>query len=98
MSGGTCEASGFAAFGYATTGIAFPLGNYHNATPEGGVDAEYIHVDDYLYGVRLVEEAARKRHAAQDVAGLDATGCRARWAAGAASADRVAIVEAASRS
>ena len=59
MSGGTCEASGFAAFGYATTGIAFPLGNYHNATPEGGVDAEYIHVDDYLYGVRLVEEASR---------------------------------------
>ena len=59
MSGGTCEASGFAAFGYATTGIAFPLGNYHNATPEGGVDAEYIHVNDYLTGVRLVEEAAR---------------------------------------
>lgn len=59
MSGGTCEASGFAAFGYATTGIAFPLGNYHNATPEGGVDAEYIHVDDYLTGVRLVEGAAR---------------------------------------
>ncbi len=59
MSGGTCEASGFAAFGYATTGIAFPLGNYHNATPDGGVGAEYIHVDDYLTGVRLVEEAAR---------------------------------------
>ena len=59
MSGGTCEASGFAAFGYATTGIAFPLGNYHNATPDGGVDAEFIHVGDYLCGVRLVEEAAR---------------------------------------
>lgn len=59
MSGGTCEASAFAAFGYATTGIAFPLGNYHNATPEGGVGAEYIHVEDYLCGVRLVEEAAR---------------------------------------
>ena len=59
MGGGTCEASGFAAFGYATTGIAFPLGNYHNATPDGGVEAEYIHADDYLTGVRLVEEAAR---------------------------------------
>ncbi len=59
MSGGTCEASGFAAFGYATTGIAFPLGNYHNATPEGGIGSEYIHMDDYLTGVRLVEEAAR---------------------------------------
>lgn len=59
MSGGTCEASGFAAFGYATTGIAFPLGNYHNATPEGGVDAEYIHTEDFLGGVRLVSQAAR---------------------------------------
>ena len=58
MSGGTCEASGFAAWGYATTGIAFPLGNYHNATPEGGVDAEYIHADDFLGGVQLVTQAA----------------------------------------
>ena len=59
MSGGTCEASGFAAQGYAATGVAFPLGNYHNATPDGGVDAEFIHVDDFLGGVRLVEQAAR---------------------------------------
>ena len=59
MSGGTCEASAFAAWGYATTGIAFPLGNYHNATPEGGVGAEYIHADDFLGGVQLVTQAAR---------------------------------------
>ena len=32
MSGGTCEATAFAVFGYHATGIAFPLGNYHNAT------------------------------------------------------------------
>ena len=42
MSGGVCEATAFAVFGYRTTGIAFPLGNYHNGTrglrdPEGGV-------------------------------------------------------------
>ena len=59
MSGGTCEASGFAAGGYATTGIAFPLGNYHNATPGGRVDAEYIHADDYWGGVQLITRAAR---------------------------------------
>ena len=59
MSGGTCEASGFAAWGYATTGIAFPLGNYHNATPEGGVDAEYINAEDFIGGVQLVTQAAR---------------------------------------
>lgn len=58
MSGGTCEASGFAAWGYATTGIAFPLGNYHNASPEGGVDAEYIHAEDFWGGVRLIKQAA----------------------------------------
>jgi len=58
MSGGTCEASAFAVFGYQTTGIAFPLGNYHNGAPEGRIEAEYIHVDDYLGGVDLLTEAA----------------------------------------
>jgi putative aminopeptidase FrvX len=64
MSGGTCEATAFAVHGYATTGIAFPLGNYHNATtsipdPEGGVGAEYIALADYLAGVDLIERAGR---------------------------------------
>jgi endoglucanase len=59
MSGGTCEASGFRYYGYRTTGIAFPLGNYHNATPEGGVGAEYIHIDDFVGGVELIVQAAR---------------------------------------
>ena len=59
MSGGTCEASAFRYYGYSTTGIAFPLGNYHNATPDGGVDAEYIHVDDFAGGVELIVQAAR---------------------------------------
>ena len=64
MSGGTCEATAFAGFGYQTTGIAFPLGNYHNATtripdPEGGVGAEYIKLSDFLGGVDLIVEAAR---------------------------------------
>ena len=58
MSGGTCEASAFAVYGYQTTGIAFPLGNYHNGAPEGRIEAEYIHVDDYLMGVDLLTEAA----------------------------------------
>ncbi len=64
MSGGTCEATAFAVFGYRTTGVAFPLGNYHNATtriadPDGGVDAEYIHLSDFLAGIELLEEAAK---------------------------------------
>ncbi|MCE2463437.1 MAG: hypothetical protein J4F46_05945, partial [Dehalococcoidia bacterium] len=59
MSGGTCEASAFRYYGYSSTGIAFPLGNYHNATPDGGVDAEYIHVNDFTGGVELIVQAAR---------------------------------------
>ena len=58
MSGGVCEASAFAAFGYQVTGVAFPLGNYHNAGPEGTIDAEHINVDDFKNGVRLLAEVA----------------------------------------
>ena len=58
MSGGVCEASAFAHYGYRTTGIAFPLGNYHNGAPGGGVEAEYIDVNDFMGGIRLMTEAA----------------------------------------
>ena len=59
MSGGTCEASAFRYHGYATTGIAFPLGNYHNATPDGGVGAEYIQLGDLVAGVELIMQATQ---------------------------------------
>jgi hypothetical protein len=63
MRGGTCEATAFAHFGYRVTGIAFPLGNYHNATtkigdPSGEVDLEYIDVSDYLGGIELIKQSA----------------------------------------
>ena len=50
--------------GTAVTGVAFPLGNYHNATtnlrdPDGGVGAEYIALPDFLGGVELMAEAMR---------------------------------------
>ena len=60
MSGGTCEATAFAMYGYRTTGIAFPLGNYHNDAPDGTIQAEVIHVDDFLGAVDLMVEAAYK--------------------------------------
>jgi len=64
MSGGVCEATAFAAHDYPVTGLAFPLGNYHNATTsipdaEGGVGAEYINLGDFLGGVDLLTEVAR---------------------------------------
>ncbi len=60
MSGGVCEASAFAAHGYRATGLAFPLGNYHNAAPQDRIEAEYIHINDYLNGITLMQEAARR--------------------------------------
>ena len=62
MTGGTCEATAFGSFGYRVTGLAYPLGNYHNATtsipePDGGVGAEYIRLSDYLGGVALLQQA-----------------------------------------
>jgi len=68
MSGGVCEASAFALYGYRTTGIAFPLGNYHNSAPDGTIQAEYIHVEDYLGGVQLIVEAARQMPEKQNIA------------------------------
>ena len=64
MSGGVCEGTAFAVWGYRATGMAFPLGNYHNATtgirdPESGIGAEYIRVEDFLGGVDLLSEAAK---------------------------------------
>ena len=66
MSGGVCEATAFSLAGYAVTGVAFPLGNYHNATtmipdPDGGVAEEFIRVSDYLGGVELMAEATTLR-------------------------------------
>ena len=63
MSGGVCEATAFAVWGYRATGVAFPLGNYHNATtnvrdPQSGIAAEYIRAEDFLGGVELLAEAA----------------------------------------
>ena len=57
MDGGTCEASAFGACGYQASGLALPLGNYHNALDAGtGIAAEHVAVDDYLAGVALLVE------------------------------------------
>ena len=68
MSGGTCEASAFAMQGYRATGIAFPLGNYHNGAPEDRIEAEFIHLEDFLGGVELIAEAARQVPHREDTA------------------------------
>ena len=62
MSAGSCEAGAFMANGYKSSGIAFPLGNWHNATtyiadPDGEVGLEYIAMNDFVGGVRLILES-----------------------------------------
>ncbi|MFB3120349.1 MAG: M28 family peptidase [Stenotrophomonas maltophilia] len=68
MSGGTCEASAFAMQGYRATGIAFPLGNYHNGAPEERIEAEFIDLGDFLGGVELIAEAVRQVPHREDTA------------------------------
>jgi putative aminopeptidase FrvX len=57
MSGGVCEASAFIVHGYRATGVAFPLGHYHNGLGEETINAEFVRVVDFLGGVELLVEA-----------------------------------------
>lgn len=56
MPGGTCEATTFSSYGYESTCLCLPLGNYHNMVDIDGVAAktriakvgpEYISINDY---------------------------------------------------
>ena len=58
MSAGGCEASAFKAFGYRVSGLAYPLGNWHNKGADR-VEEEYISVFDLLSGQSLIEEVAK---------------------------------------
>lgn len=59
MTGGRCEGGATMQAGFATTGLAFPLANYHNVAEGYTLAPEYISVSDYLTGVALLQEAAR---------------------------------------
>jgi putative aminopeptidase FrvX len=59
MDGGACEATAFCATGFRASGLAVPLGNYHNAADDGaGVAPETVLVDDWLAEVQLLVELA----------------------------------------
>jgi len=60
MSGGTCEATAFSAHGYQATGLAIPLGNYHNMGPRGRLEPEFVAPKDLATAVDLLELAARR--------------------------------------
>lgn len=63
MPGGACEATAFSTYGYRSTCVCLPLGNYHNMTDIDGVAAgarparvgpEFISVDDYHGMIELL--------------------------------------------
>lgn len=58
MTGGNCEASLYMLHGRAVGAIALALGNYHNMTPEQGIDCEYIDVRDFEQTLSLLEHLA----------------------------------------
>ncbi|MHC5002270.1 MAG: hypothetical protein ACYTJ0_04030 [Planctomycetota bacterium] len=67
MPGGTCEATTFSTYGYESTCLCLPLGNYHNMTAIDEVAAgkrparvgpEFISVDDYHGLVALLVHCA----------------------------------------
>jgi len=59
MSGGTCEATVWNLYGYRATGVAVPLGNYHNQGPGNRLQAETVSAKDLATAVDLIEIAAR---------------------------------------
>jgi putative aminopeptidase FrvX len=60
MSGGTCEATAWGLHGYRATGVAIPLGNYHNMGPRNRLEAEFVAAKDLTGAVDLIELAARQ--------------------------------------
>ncbi len=48
LDGGACESSAFMAYGYETTGLSLPLGNYHNMNQATGrIASEYVDLHDF---------------------------------------------------
>ena len=54
LDGGTCEASLLYTFGYPTSGLAVPLGCYHNHGKDGKLAAEHIHLHDWYNMIELL--------------------------------------------
>ncbi|MBI4060750.1 MAG: M20/M25/M40 family metallo-hydrolase [Elusimicrobia bacterium] len=59
LTGGTCEATAYLAFGYEAGGVAIPLVNYHNGWGARAVAPEKVRLSDVEGGVRLLVEASK---------------------------------------
>lgn len=71
MPGGTCEASAFGSYGYISTCLCLPLGNYHNMNEASEtIMPEFISVADFDGLVRLLVAVAQGLNDAQKSPGL----------------------------
>ena len=59
LTGGTCEATAYLAFGFESGGVAVPLVNYHNGWGADAVAPERVRLSDVEGGVKLLVEASR---------------------------------------
>ncbi len=59
LTGGTCEATAYLAFGYEAGGVAVPLVNYHNGWGADAVAPEKVRLSDIEGGTKLLVEAAK---------------------------------------
>jgi endoglucanase len=59
LTGGTCEATAYLAFGLESGGVAVPLVNYHNGWGADAVAPEKVRLSDVEGGVRLLVEASK---------------------------------------
>ena len=59
LTGGTCEATAYQAFGLEAAGVAVPLVNYHNGWGADAVAPERVRLSDAEGAVRLLVEAAK---------------------------------------
>ena len=76
MPGGTCEATTFSSFGYQSTCLCLPLGNYHNMididgvtsgtsrSPHAHVGPEFISINDYHGLIEMLIVCATQMDAA----------------------------------
>ena len=58
MSGGTCEATAYQAYGYQTSAVCVALGNYHNCGENQKLVEEYVSLEDAEGMVTLLVAAA----------------------------------------
>jgi hypothetical protein len=73
MDGGACEATAFCAAGYRSSGLALPLGGYHNASDDApGIVPETVQVADHLAEVRLLVALADRPELLRPPAGQPA--------------------------